>query len=688
MTDGAGTSQAPFRVGDFEARPATNELHGPAGTVRLPPMQMALLARLARAAGEPVTRETLIADVWERRGVTDEVLSRAIAELRQALGDDARHPRYLETLPKIGYRLRRPAAQPQAADTRVTAATPRCRGWRPGSGWPTAAIVAVFAGLLAYPWLTGKRDAADRLTAQLAWAQALASAVEAEVAPRFAPDGRSIAFAVTAGERSHIVVLDRSSSTSRTIERAGGVAFSPVFLPDGERIAYWFRTPSDCGIAEHRLADGRERTLVPCSERPQPRFDVSPDGGSIVFASRAPTRPARLVLFDVARQTARPLTSPEPGEGDDTHPRFARDGKRIAFFRGSDSHRQLFVAALDDDAKAVAATPHGGLTYGAAWLSAETLLVSADWSGFRALQRVDLATGHAELVGARGARYPDVDRHGDIVYESASYRANLWPIPLDAQAAGAAMWPSTRYTNQPAVSPDGTRVAFVSNRDGNAALYVAPFDGSPRRLAPGDTRVFLRPHWSRDGRAIYAIASRGDRVQAQAVRIDPKSGESAALPFALPGVWDVSELDDGTLIVAESYEHAARLYRAPPGTTSLERMPLPVVSQVVTSGALIAFTQPQLPGITVCAHPALDCLRLDVPVGDANRFDWTLTARALWYRDGDALVRVDLATRRETSRLRLDHAAAAGGLAVSADERRGLVVREDAPEIDLMLAPR
>jgi len=177
-------------------------------------------------------------------------------------------------------------------------------------------------------------------------------------------------------------------------------------------------------------------------------------------------------------------------------------------------------------------------------------------------------------------------------------------------------------------------------------------------------------------------------VQAQAVRIDPKSGEAAALPFALPGVWDVSELDDGTLIVAESYEHAARLYRAPPGTTSLERMPLPVVSQVVTSGALIAFTQPQLPGITVCAHPALDCLRLDVPVGDANRFDWTLTARALWYRDGDALVRVDLATRRETSRLRLDHAAAAGGLAVSADERRGLVVREDAPEIDLMLAPR
>ena len=63
------------------------------------------LLRLAADAGSAVNRETLLNEVWPRRMVNDEVLSRAIAELRTALGDDPKHPRYIETLPKIGYRL-------------------------------------------------------------------------------------------------------------------------------------------------------------------------------------------------------------------------------------------------------------------------------------------------------------------------------------------------------------------------------------------------------------------------------------------------------------------------------------------------------------------------------------------------------------------------------------------------------
>ena len=95
----------PIRIGEFEAQPASNELRGPEGMVRLRPLLMDLLLRLAADPGCVVTRETLLADVWALRADDDEVLSSAIGDLRCVLGDDAIQPRYIETLPQAGYRL-------------------------------------------------------------------------------------------------------------------------------------------------------------------------------------------------------------------------------------------------------------------------------------------------------------------------------------------------------------------------------------------------------------------------------------------------------------------------------------------------------------------------------------------------------------------------------------------------------
>jgi TolB-like protein/tetratricopeptide (TPR) repeat protein len=70
---------------------------------------MAVLLELAAAGGGTVDRETLIRAVWPRGFVTDDVLTRCVGQLRKALGDSARAPRYLETVPKTGYRLLVPA---------------------------------------------------------------------------------------------------------------------------------------------------------------------------------------------------------------------------------------------------------------------------------------------------------------------------------------------------------------------------------------------------------------------------------------------------------------------------------------------------------------------------------------------------------------------------------------------------
>jgi len=66
---------------------------------------MEVLTCLAREGNAPVTRSEFLKDVWQGRVVTDEVLSRCISQLRARLDDDPRTPRFIETLPKIGYRL-------------------------------------------------------------------------------------------------------------------------------------------------------------------------------------------------------------------------------------------------------------------------------------------------------------------------------------------------------------------------------------------------------------------------------------------------------------------------------------------------------------------------------------------------------------------------------------------------------
>src|SRR5262249_25680014 len=58
--------------------------------------------------GEAVSRDRLIEAVWKHPHVSDEALSRCVSILRKALGDDPARPRFLETIPKRGYRLLAP----------------------------------------------------------------------------------------------------------------------------------------------------------------------------------------------------------------------------------------------------------------------------------------------------------------------------------------------------------------------------------------------------------------------------------------------------------------------------------------------------------------------------------------------------------------------------------------------------
>ncbi len=66
---------------------------------------MDVLVCLADLHGELATKQHLIDTVWQTEFVSENALTHVIAELRNALGDDAQHPRYIETIPRRGYRL-------------------------------------------------------------------------------------------------------------------------------------------------------------------------------------------------------------------------------------------------------------------------------------------------------------------------------------------------------------------------------------------------------------------------------------------------------------------------------------------------------------------------------------------------------------------------------------------------------
>jgi len=115
-------AHVPFTLGEWLVQPQLNRLSRPSdGDVQLEPKMMDVLVCLARSPGDVVSREALIDAVWPEVFISESVLTRAIAGLRRALGDDARRPSFIETIAKRGYRLIGPAAPVPAAPDAIQA---------------------------------------------------------------------------------------------------------------------------------------------------------------------------------------------------------------------------------------------------------------------------------------------------------------------------------------------------------------------------------------------------------------------------------------------------------------------------------------------------------------------------------------------------------------------------------------
>lgn len=130
------------RVGSWDFHPSSGELRRRTDVRRLEPRAARVLEMLCDADGAVVSHDELIRDVWNGRTLSENSVAVVIGQLRKALGDDAREPRLIETIPKRGYRLvKTDAAEADAGNGRRKGRT----------AWAIAAVLALL--LAAGLWL-------------------------------------------------------------------------------------------------------------------------------------------------------------------------------------------------------------------------------------------------------------------------------------------------------------------------------------------------------------------------------------------------------------------------------------------------------------------------------------------------------------------------------------------------------
>jgi DNA-binding winged helix-turn-helix (wHTH) protein len=186
-----------YRIGGWTFRSGENELLRGDERRRLEDRAARTLELLCRRAGEAVGQDEIIAEVWNGRSQSPNSIPVVIGQLRRALGDDARSPRFIETVPKRGYRLVA-EPEPEGAPPR------RTRRW-------AAAVLVVLLAVAALAWLA-LRPAEPAL--------AVSDVVNATGDPAYDPLARATSELIAAGLSRRGLVFRRGSAREGEAELA------------------------------------------------------------------------------------------------------------------------------------------------------------------------------------------------------------------------------------------------------------------------------------------------------------------------------------------------------------------------------------------------------------------------------------------------------------------------------------
>lgn len=147
-----------YSVGKLHINPATGEINDEVGgSVRLGPVNMKVLAALMDRAGEVVSRNELFEQVWKNQVVSDDALTRCVSDIRSQLEALSGESKYIETVPKRGYRWVYPPNQTDSVDSTLspkdTATKPNAGRWSSflfHLGWRHWLTITVIYGVVLF----------------------------------------------------------------------------------------------------------------------------------------------------------------------------------------------------------------------------------------------------------------------------------------------------------------------------------------------------------------------------------------------------------------------------------------------------------------------------------------------------------------------------------------------------------
>src|SRR6476659_10195974 len=277
--------------GPYELSLESEELRKDGQRLKLSGQAIQVLVVLANNRGKLVTREELQQRLWPGAtcGDFEHGLNAAVNRLRETLGDSATDSKYIETIPRRGYRfvavLEPPVVTPQPKPSREEQKPPKLQWWKRKAGIAAAACVVVAGSL--YPWTKPKIERLLRLyELQQLKAVPLTALPGNAWSPTFSPDGSQVAFVWDGGNRAGADLYVKVIGSDKPLRLTNdGFASRAAWSPEGRSIALWRQSPDSCGISLITPLGGPERRIasascaLPCA----PWINWSPDGRQLAF---------------------------------------------------------------------------------------------------------------------------------------------------------------------------------------------------------------------------------------------------------------------------------------------------------------------------------------------------------------------------------------------------------------------
>jgi Tol biopolymer transport system component/DNA-binding winged helix-turn-helix (wHTH) protein len=520
------------RFGQFEVDLRAGELRKGGTKLRLTGQPFEVLTILLEAPGEVVTREELQKRLWPDSFVdVEHNLNTAINKIREALGDSAESPLFVQTLPRRGYRFIAPLDATEETPGLDEGRSPLVRAEEVASdirnelsGRPRFRRYYILLAALAFLissssawWLRGKGEPTPEIVKFLR----LTDFAGLEESPALSPDGKSVAFVSDSTGSRQVWVRFLAGGPPLQITRDAGDHLEPRWSQDSTALIYY--TPPTKGDAQGMLWEtsalgGTAQRLMSSMSGP----DVSHDGKRLTFF-RLNGRQMELVVSDRNGANSRVLTQ-AIATFSYRQPRWSPDDAFIAYLHSRENWADDIFVVSSAGGLPRRVTHEGTLMNGLAWLPDGSQLVYSSARGSTILYlptmhlwRIPVSGGDPQQLtfSDAGDESPDMDHLGRIVVSRKHVQFDIWKFPVEsdpAQNVSRAVR-ITRQTGQvqtPTLDPDDRQLAYLWDTGGHGNLWV-------RQLASGETRqitfeknartIVGVPVWSPDGQFITFVTN-------------------------------------------------------------------------------------------------------------------------------------------------------------------------------------